>query len=313
MKPLIETRDLSKHFDQLQAVEGLTFAVQPGEVLALLGPNGAGKTTTIRMLASILQPTRGEARVAGYDVVRQPREVRRSIGLLTEHHGLYTRMQAEEYLLFFGRAYGLTEAETRRRARMLMLRYGLQGEERRRLGEFSRGMRQKLALARALLHDPPVLLLDEPTSAMDPASAKVVRESIRSLRSAKRAIIVCTHNLTEAEAIADRIAIIRRGRLVAEGSPNALKRAMLGEPIMELRLACPLNGVLQHMPPGIELVETGNDWLRYRTDAPEEDNPRVLAAMARARLPVVTLSEVDRTLEEVYLQVVEGDEGAVDA
>lgn len=307
MTTLIETQDLTKRFDTLIAVEGVSLRVREGEVLALLGPNGAGKTTTIRMLASILKPTRGEARIAGHDVVSNASQVRREVGLLTEHHGLYTRMRPWAYLRFFGHIYGVSDERLDRRIDELVQRFGLEAALELRLGQFSRGMRQKLALARALLHDPPVLLLDEPTSAMDPASARLVRESIANLRSSKRAIVVCTHNLAEAESLADSIAIIRRGRIVAQGAPSSLKQALLGDPIMEVRLASPLNGDVDALPRGLVPIAFGPDWIRYRTAQPNVTNPRVIEALGRAGLPIVTLTEVGRSLEEVYLQVIEAE------
>ncbi|KPK89114.1 MAG: hypothetical protein AMJ88_18035, partial [Anaerolineae bacterium SM23_ 63] len=188
----------------------------------------------------------------------------------------------------------------------LLDRFGLSEASDLRLGQFSKGMRQKLALVRALLHDPAVLLLDEPTSAMDPASAHLVRESIRNLRSSKRAIVVCTHNLYEAEDLADSIAIIRRGRIIAHDTPEMLKRQLLGEPIMELRLVDRLDGVLKYLPSELEPVEMGENWLRYRASNPDRVNPKVLNAMTQAGARVITLSEVERSLEDVYLQVVHG-------
>jgi ABC-2 type transport system ATP-binding protein len=165
-------------------------------------------------------------------------------------------------------------------------------------------MRQKLALVRALLHDPPVLLLDEPTSAMDPSSAFQVRASITQLRRDSRAIIVCTHNLKEAEMLADRIAIIRGGRLVAVGTAASLKREYLGHRQMELRLARPLDGAARLLPEGTRLLASGDDWLRYETDDPRETNPLILRSLGLAGIDVVTLSEVELSLEDVYLQVV---------
>ena len=308
---LIEAESLTKDFDGFRAVEDVNLEVRAGEIVALLGPNGAGKTTTIRMLASLLVPTSGTARIADVDVVQDPQSVRTKIGLLTEHHGLYTRMRSQEYLEFFGGAYGLRRDIVRSRARGLLEQFGLADDRDRRLGEYSKGMRQKLALVRALLHDPPVLLLDEPTSAMDPSSAFQVRESIRALRQASRAIIVCTHNLKEAEALADRIAIIRGGRIAADGTSESLKSAFLGGRRMEVRIAGSLNGVGGLLPDGAVLEESGEDWLRFRCADPERTNPQVLEAMARAGLRVVTLAEVEGGLEEVYLEVVgKGRSGA---
>jgi ABC-2 type transport system ATP-binding protein len=301
---LIETRDLTKRFGDLGAVEGLSLRVPDGSILALLGPNGAGKTTTIRMLASILRPTSGEAQIGGYDVRTHPADVRRNVGLLTEHHGLYTRMRSEDYLQFFGHIYGMATQDCARRIRELLEQFGLWEARRLRLGEYSKGMRQKLALARALLHEPPVLLLDEPTSAMDPASAHLVRSTITRLRQPGRTIVVCTHNLAEAESLADEIAIIHRGRVIAQGTAQDLKRKYLGDPIMELRLATTLDGVVKLLPPDVTRVESGEDWLRFRVAHPEQVNPGLLRSLSQAGVPVVTLSEVPRTLEDVYLQVV---------
>ena len=305
---MIETRGLTKRFGSFLAVDGVNLTVQPGEVLALLGPNGAGKTTTVRMLTSILKPTAGWARVAGHDVAKDPAGVRASVGVLTEHHGLYFRMRAEEYLDFFGELYGLPRAVRRDRATQLLEQLGMREAVGRRLGEYSKGMRQKLALIRALLHDPPVLLLDEPTSAMDPQSAKLVRDAIAQLRSEKRAIILCTHNLTEAELLADQIAVIRRGRIITQGSPAHLKLELLGLPELELRAAAPLNGLVEDLADLVEVVASGADWLRYRAADPVAVNPLILQRLAEQRIPVVTLAEVPRSLEDVYLRVVEADE-----
>jgi ABC-2 type transport system ATP-binding protein len=304
METVIETRNLTKRFGSFTAVADVSLQVNSGEVLVLLGPNGAGKTTTTRMLASILPPSSGEARVAGFDVVTQAAEVRQRIGLLTEHHGLYTRMRTGEYLAFFGSMYGLPEGLARRRGQDLLEQVGMPDATNRRLGEFSKGMRQKLALVRALLHDPPVLLLDEPTSAMDPASARLVRDSILELRSSRRTLVVTTHNLAEAEQLADRLAIICQGAIAAQGSVQELKLLHVGPPIMELRAAGPLDGALRTLPGDLKVVASGTDWLRYQAAAPAQANPRVLAAMAAAGVAVVTLSEVARSLEAVYLNVV---------
>jgi ABC-2 type transport system ATP-binding protein len=317
---MIELSGLTKQFDGFTAVDGVTLSVASGEILALLGPNGAGKTTTVRMLAAILRPTAGQAFVAGHSVTEHPREVRRRVGLLTEHPGLYLRMRGREYVDFFGRLMGLSADEGRRRARELVARFGMSEAWDERMGTYSKGMRQKMALVRAMLHDPSVLLLDEPTSAMDPHSAKLVRDAVLGLRHHRRAIVICTHNLAEAEALADRIAIIRRGRIIALGTPAELKARLLGPPLMELRLSVRLgaygearsaggahqNGVVKLVSDLATVEAQGEDWLRYSTPHPQEINPLLLQALAAQGVGVVTLSEVARSLEDVYLQVVEG-------
>ena len=301
---MIETHRLTKRFGDFLAVAEVTLAVEPGEVLALLGPNGAGKTTTVRMLTSILAPTSGWAQIAGHDVVREAETVRAKVGLLTENHGLYLRMRGVEYLDFFGEVYGLAAGARARRAAELLDRFGMTEVAGRRLGEYSKGMRQKMALIRAMLHDPPVLLLDEPTSAMDPHSARLVRDCIVDLRGERRAIILCTHNLAEAETLADRIAIIRRGQIVAQGAPAELKADLLGPPVMELRLAGPLDGLADEVAALAPVVAVGDTWLRFQPADPERTNPAVIQHLAERRAPVITLAEVPRSLEDVYLQVV---------
>lgn len=300
---MIETIDLSKAFDGFMAVEGLTFTVAAGEVLALLGPNGAGKTTLVRLLSSIFTPTRGKAWVAGFDTLEQPAQVRNNVGVLTEQHGLYTRMTAEDYLDFFGQLYRLDFFIRRRRIAQLLTDFGLNEFKQRPIGRFSRGMQQKVSLARALLHEPPVLLLDEPTSAMDPESAFTVREAIRNLRTSERTIIICTHNLAEAEALADRIAIIRQGRIIAQGTPQDLKRTWLGPPEYEVHLATPLIPQDLHLPAGLALTAWGTGWMRFIPDHPEIDNPALLRTLLDQKIPVTSVVEVPRTLEMVYLRI----------
>lgn len=304
---MIIADNLQKKFDDFVAVDSVSLDVKPGEVLALLGPNGAGKTTTVRMLTSLLPPTAGRASVAGFDVLNQPQQVRSSVGVLTENHGLYNRMPACEYLLFFGQIYGLTTEERNQRCDALMTRFGLEEAAKRRVGEFSKGMRQKLALARAMMHDPPVLLLDEPTSAMDPESARLVRNMIHDLKSNRRTILICTHNLAEAEELADRIAIIRKGKIVASGTPEDLREQLLGAPVYEIGF---LPGNLESLPNfdgSVEIVAQGEGWLRYRCNNSQEANPMIVEKMIEAQAKVLYLQELPRRLETVYLQAVNGE------
>ncbi len=306
---MIQTENLSKQFNDFLAVDRVCLSVKPGEVLALLGPNGAGKTTTLRMLTSVLRPSMGWARVAGFDVVKQAAQVRASVGILTEQHGLYGRMTADEYLDFFGQVYHMAPTVRRQRSQGLLEQFGLADEHKRRIGEYSKGMRQKLALARALLHEPPVLLMDEPTSAMDPESAHLVRDAIHGLRSAQRAIIICTHNLAEAEELADKIAIIHHGKIIIDGEVEQLKTRLLGAPQFELRLEANLDGLKIDLPEGVELTGRGADWLRFQTSEPRRDNPRVVQYFVKQDLPVVGLAEVPRSLEKIYLQAITAAEG----
>jgi ABC-2 type transport system ATP-binding protein len=305
---MIELTNLTKRFDGFTAVDGVTFSVKPGEILALLGHNGAGKTTTVRMLAAILRPTAGRATVAGYNVAEHPRQVRQRVGLLTENPGLYLRMRGREYLDFFGRIMGVGNDDRKRRASELLDRFGMLEACEQRLGTYSKGMRQKMALVRAMLHDPSVLLLDEPTSAMAPHSAKLVRDAVLSLRDHRRSIVLCTHNLAEAEVLADRIAIIQRGRIVALGTPAELKTRLLGPPLIELQLAHPLNGTVKLVSDLVQVEAHGKDWLRYATANPDEINPILLRKLTAHGVGIITVSKVERSLEDVYLQVIEKQE-----
>ncbi len=302
---MIEAYGLAKNFGDFAAVTDVTLDAGEGEIVVLLGPNGAGKTTTVRMLGAILKPTSGRAVVAGYSVQDDAMHVRERVGLLTEFPGLYDRMTAVDYLDFFGALAGLPWARRRSRAEELLRYFGVWSVRRMRLGEFSKGMRQKVALARALLHDPPVLLLDEPTSAMDPGSARLVRDTIRELKCFGRTLLVCTHNLPEAEMLADRIAIIRLGRIIAYDTPLNLRRQLLGPPVMEVRLKGGLDGVVPAIGGMVRIVEQGPAWVRYLAPEPEELNPAVLQRLAGLGAEVVTLSEVPSSLEDVYLRIIE--------
>jgi ABC-2 type transport system ATP-binding protein len=306
---MIIAEELSKKFDSFLAVDRVSLKVQAGEVLVLLGQNGAGKTTTVRMLTSILQPSGGRAWVCGYDVVHQADKVRGSVGVLTENHGLYGRMRIDEYLEFFANLYGLDTARVRPRIGEMLEKFGLAQARKKRLGEFSKGMRQKLALVRAILHEPPVLLMDEPTSAMDPESARIVRDAILSLRSSGRAILLCTHNLHEAEELADQVAIIRQGRILLNDSLAQVKRTLLGPEEYEARLACRLNGWAPCLPAGVELRSQGEDWLRFRITDPAVVIPQLLRQLLDDRLPLISFQEVPRSLEQAFLLAVGSPEG----
>jgi ABC-2 type transport system ATP-binding protein len=303
---MIEAVNLHKMFGLFQAVKSMTLHVDAGEVVALLGPNGAGKTTTVRMLAAILQPTSGSARIAGYDVVKDAQKVRNVVGLLTEFPGLYHRMRPLEYLEFFGELQGVSRQETKRYGEELLKRFDLWPAREKRLDAFSKGMKQKVSLIRALIHKPSVLYLDEPTTAMDPHSARTVRDAMMELRNARRTILLTTHNLTEAEELADRIVIVRGGEVIAEGTREELTRQLLGEPIWELRLTR-ADERLTHVLTNLAVVEAlGDDWVQFRCTDPHTINPQILTRCHELGLTVLALTEQPRSLEHVYLQIVAG-------
>lgn len=306
---MIETKDLSKQFHDFMAVDGVNLSVGAGQILALLGQNGAGKTTTVRMLTALLQPSSGSARVAGYDVSKNGHDVRASVGVLTEHHGLYMRMTALEYMDFFGQVYNLAPTLRKTRTNNLLEYFGLAEAAKRRIGEYSKGMRQKLALARAMMHEPSVLLLDEPTSAMDPESARLVRDEIARLKSTQRTIMLCSHNLTEVELLADKIAVIYRGKILIQGTLDELKRNVLGAPEYAVKFASSWDSSRLELPKGMTLLEKTATSLKVRVEAPEESNPELVQRLTSLSAPVVAFQEETRTLEQVYLKVMAAAKG----
>src|SRR5919202_102175 len=218
----------------VEAVRGVSFEVAEGELFGLLGPNGAGKTTTIKMLITLLLPTAGSARVLGYDVVQDARKVRERIGyVFGGERGLYERLSALDNMRYFAELYGVAPREQKRRIEYLFDLVGLKGRERERVEGYSRGMRQRLHIARGLVHDPPVVFLDEPTIGVDPVGARELRATIASLTEAGKTVLLTTHYMFEADALCDRIAVIASGRIVGEGTPGDLKRHVADKTIVE--------------------------------------------------------------------------------
>ena len=224
---MLRATDLGRRFGSLWAIRGVDLEVYRGEVLGLLGPNGAGKTTTVRLLTALIEPSEGRATVDGLDVVERPDDVRARVGILTETPGLYDKLSATANLDFFGRLYGLDAATRAERAEHYLRLFSLWERRDDVAGTFSKGMKQKLAIARALLHDPAVVFLDEPTAALDPEAAYIVREAIEALRRLGRTIVLATHNLDEADRLCDRVAFIR-GALLRVDSPAGLRGSLGG-------------------------------------------------------------------------------------
>jgi sodium transport system ATP-binding protein len=221
---MIEVESLSKFFPGVRAVDNVSFRANPGEVFGLLGPNGAGKTTTLRMLLSILTPSSGRIRIDGIDIQAAPLEARARVGCVLEDNGVYDRMTAEENVAFFGRLHGLGRQELRRRIAELFVALGMQEFARRRAGTFSKGMKQKVAIARALVSDPAVLVMDEPTAGLDVPTQRLILDLLKGYRAQGKTILYSTHIMSEAEDICDRVAIIHRGRIRATGTLAELRQ-----------------------------------------------------------------------------------------
>jgi ABC-2 type transport system ATP-binding protein len=309
---LIETEDLGRRFGSVAAVDDVALRVARGEVLALLGPNGAGKTTTLQMLAALLAPSTGTARVVGHDVQAEADAVRACVGIMLDEPGFYGEMAVEDYLLFFARLYAIRPAQARPYLLELLERFNLMPQRRARLDTLSRGMRQKVSLTRALLHQPRVLLLDEPTSALDPLSIRSVQQYIRERKGAGAAIIISTHNLPEAEAVADRVAIMARGRVRREGTASALRDApdgmqsfaltLAGSPGEHIALLRRLDGV---QSTEVAAVTDQEHTIMYRTATPRVTNASVVAQLVERRAAIVSLEPRPRSLAEVYLETIE--------
>lgn len=302
---MIETESLTKQFDGLTAVDALTFRVQDGEVFGLLGPNGAGKTTTVRMLCCLISKTSGEARIGDYVVgsdVDSPK-IRKMIGLVPDNVGLYENMTAYDNLDFYGQLYDVAEADRRANIRRFLEMLGLWEKRDVAAGTFSKGMKQKLAIARALVHEPEVLFLDEPTVNLDPESAKTVRDFLLELKKQKKTIFLNTHNLDEAQRVCDRIAILNT-RLMALGSPAELERSVGGRKTI-VQLAQVTDAILDALRKlsVVNLAVAGNRLIIDVAD-PEKENPAILRAIFEAGGVVQSASVSSSTLEDAYLKLV---------
>ena len=302
---MIEAKALSKQFGQRLALQGISFSVEEGEIYGLLGRNGAGKTTTVRILACLLQPTAGAGRVAGYDILTQAPGVRARVGILTEVPRLYERLSAWEYLDFFGEMYALPAPARRARAEELLRLVGLWELRGERLRGYSKGMKQKVAIARALLHKPRVVFFDEPTAALDPEAAKTVRDYLQYLAEERRVtVLLCTHNLAEAERLCRRLSIVRGGRQIAEGTPAELKATIGQRMILRLGEQQPALLTALRAVDGVEDVEPVNGRIYFKTSYPERVNPRVVAQLVAQGGEIVSLEAEDVQLEDVYLAFV---------
>jgi ABC-2 type transport system ATP-binding protein len=306
------TGTLRRKWKDVEAVRGVSFAIEQGELFGLLGPNGAGKTTTIKMLITLLIPTKGTASVLGYDVVKDAREVRKRIGyVFGGERGVYERLSGYDNLRYFAELYGVPPRAIHARIESLLELVGLKGREQERTEGYSRGMKQRLHIARGLLHDPPVVFLDEPTIGLDPVGARELRATIASLADAGKTILLTTHYMFEADALCDRIAVINRGEIVAQGTPADLKRDVAQGTVVEVevfgipeRTIERVRGISGVQSVSVEEREQAQ-MLLVQTRADIELTQAILGELDGAN--VGRISRREPTLEDAYVTLVAGE------
>ena len=311
---MIEVQNLTKRYPTQVAVSDVTFSVREGEILGFLGPNGAGKTTTMRVLTGFLPPSSGTARIAGHDIVRQSREARASLGYLPESAALYGEMRVREYLRFRARLEGVSGPEVGRRVDDAVGRCLLEEVADRKVENLSKGYRQRTALAGALVHRPPVLILDEPTVGLDPAQIIRIRETIRAL-GRERAVLLSTHILPEVDAVCDRVLIIDGGRIVAEGTPEELRRKLAGTPTLRVafRGDIPAAADIGALP-GVTSVEAapagGETRLRVHCAADADLAEDIFRLAVERGWILRELSRETVSLEDVFVRLTHRDAAA---
>jgi ABC-2 type transport system ATP-binding protein len=303
----IETTNLTRQFNGLVAVENLTLAIPAGTVFGFLGPNGAGKTTTVRMLSALIAPTGGSALVAGYRIGADDQAIRHSVGILTETPGLYDRLSAWQNLVFFAQLYDVPERRAQEQAERYLRMLDLWERRGDAVGGFSKGMRQKLAIARALMHEPPIVFLDEPTAGLDPAAARTVRDFVKELRAEGRTIFLTTHNLPEADELCDLIGVFRT-RLLRLDSPANLRMSLFGRSIQAHVVgdAARWTAVVQALP-FVHSVEANGTALSVALDDPDTHNPLLVRALVEAGADIRYIQPMAHSLEDVYLELVKSD------
>ncbi len=303
---VIETSNLSKRFDGILAVSELNLTVERGEIFGFIGPNGAGKTTTIRLLNCLLKPTSGSAKVMGYDILEDPTEIRRRTGVLTESAALYERLSAIENLRIFGELYGIRGKELERRIDEMLELFGLSNRKNDKVGAFSSGMKQRLSLARTMIHDPDILFLDEPTAKLDPEAARLVRDYIEELsKEERRTVFICTHNLQEAQRLCSRIAVISEGRIIASGSPKELEKRLWEGTQVDISLAEISDSLVKMIEDldytdGLKVEDDNKLSIKLETS---DRIPDLVKTIVDAGGRIFSVIEAAHSLEEIYFKL----------
>jgi len=309
----IETDALTRNFGSRLAVDQLSISIPAGKVFGFLGPNGAGKTTTVRMLAGLIAPTSGTARVAGLDLGLDNKAIRKSVGILTETPGLYGDLTALQNLVFFGGLYEVPEDRCISQAEGYLKMLELWDRRNDKVSGFSKGMRQKLALVRALLHQPQVVFLDEPTAGLDPQASRTVHEFITNMRAEGRTVFLTTHNLTEADALCDLIAVFRT-HLITLDTPTRLRERLFGKgSLVQVTGDAGQWSEITRSLPFVKDVRVTDDTLSVSMDNPDIDNPQLVDALVKAGAPIRYVRPIQASLEDVYLELVGDSPAEVEA
>jgi ABC-2 type transport system ATP-binding protein len=305
---MIQVEGLVRHFDDVRAVDDVSFSVARGTVLGFIGPNGAGKTTTMRILATLDTPQQGDARIGGYSVVEHPRDVRRITGFMPDHAGVYANMTVAEYLDFFARAHGLRGAARRQAVANIVEFMGIGNLETRQIEGLSKGLQQRVALGRAIIHAPQLLILDEPAANLDPRARIEFRTLIRELASDGTTVLLSSHILSELSEICDSVAVIERGRVLATGTVQEILEGLRPRRILSVRLVAGRDGLDRFLleQPGVTKVHDVGGRVQFELDGGDDEQVALVGRLVSAGFPVLEFSTHEAGLEDVFIEITEG-------
>ena len=300
----ISVKGVSKHFKDITALDNVTFNVRKGEIFSLLGPNGAGKTTLLKIICGILPPDSGEVKILGINVSEKPFEAKRKIGYVPQESIVYDKLNGWENIVFYASLYGLSSSQIRSRAKELIRRLGLENHVKKLVKTYSGGLRKRLSLAVSLIHDPEILILDEPTVGLDPSARREFWKIIEGLREDGVTVLMATHYMEEADVLSDRVAIINEGKIIAIGSPDELKKAFGELTVIEISVANPKPGIeefLEEFTEGSILVK--NNKVRIHVRDYESSLPKIVESLLKNGVKIVQVSIAEPTLEDVFLKL----------
>ncbi|MGF9976399.1 ABC transporter ATP-binding protein [Viridibacillus arvi] len=305
---MIEIKGLTKKYGSFYALQGLDLSIGEGTVFGFVGANGAGKSTTFSILSTLLQPTAGDAWIDGKSVTKHAEEIRKLIGYMPDFFGVYDQLKADEYLDFFGSSYGIPAAERKKLIPQLLELVNLTHKRYEYVDVLSRGMKQRLCLARTLIHDPKVLILDEPASGLDPRARIEMRDILKQLKSMGKTILISSHILPELAEMCDEIGVIDNGKLIAHGSVSTIQTQLQGEKVLTVKLQDGLEKAISFFEenPFITGIETGEQQLSFRYRGSDEEQKELLKKAVLANIPILSFAEEEKDLEDVFMAITKG-------